>query len=176
MESNLPASTNLTELQKAMVDILPDCRSLKEAALKAGFAESTAANIKSKIRNSPNWAVAVKQAYLNNNIVQLPQINNIEQDLIDIIAQNPEEYPKYKDVIKQIKQQAGVLQTDQDYNKPSQTLTLNVRDILVQINEAQPQENKGLRASGADIVDVKAQDVGNRHEWYVSNGVNLYQW
>ena len=149
-------SQTLTDKQQALVDFLPECRTLKQAALKAGYSEQTAGNIKSKIRLSPKWAVAVKQAYLNNNITQLHTIMNIEEDILQLCANNVEEVPKFKDTIKQIKQQAGVLQADADYNKPSLThITVNAQTFMAQINQAGPNGTNNMPnpAIEGEIID-----------------------
>ncbi len=128
----------LTDQQKCLVDNILKFRSLKEAALEAGYAENTAKNIRGKITRSPALMDAVKKLYLNNNVTQLHDIAIIEQTALDMVKADISEYSTYKDVVKQIKQSTHVLQPDQTAGRT--TINVNhIQQLMLQLHESEPE-------------------------------------
>lgn len=107
-----------TDLQAKLLESIPKCRTLNDAARMAGYSETSAENIQGIIAKSEKLRNGIKQLYLDNNYPQLFQISNIEQQIIDLCQTDIQEVPKFKSVLKEIKQQTGILQHDTD-NKPS---------------------------------------------------------
>ena len=117
----------LTLMQDKLLANLASCKTWKEAALKAGYSESTAGNIKQVMSRFPPFTNAIKERYINNNTLQLIDIGMIESNVLAHCKdpKNIDNVPKHAQTLKQIKQAAGVL----DIEPATKSITININAI-----------------------------------------------
>ncbi|MFC1488575.1 hypothetical protein ACFL6B_01875 [Thermodesulfobacteriota bacterium] len=103
---------------------------IKQAALKAGYAESTAENHIYTMIKKPAFLNKLKEYAVQHDIIDLGQIARIETKILNQVEQNINEYPKFKDIFRQKKQIAGILSSDEQ--RPM-IQTINIKDMRVLI-------------------------------------------
>ena len=133
MNKQLQAAS-LTEQQEKFIACIPNHKTLNAAAREAGYTDNTAKNIKQMIAKSKTLQRAIKDFYLANNIPQLHQIMQIEQGVLDLCQNDINKVKDHRQTIKEIKQQAGVLQPDHD-NKPNLTyISITARSLMIDMD------------------------------------------
>ena len=117
----------LTTNQLALLDNLTKYTSIQEAAKAAGYSDKTASNIKALIKRSPALMNRIKDIYLANTVTQLHDIMVIEDNVLSHCKEkgNVDNVPKHAQMLKQIKQSAGVLDQDQ----APKAVTININTI-----------------------------------------------
>ena len=141
MEEGLPVKeTNLDRL----IGCLSDFDTIKEAAIHAGYSEVTATKYVYTILKRPKVQDRIREYYKINNLGLLPKILKAESKLVDLVLKDPEKLSKHNNTIKQIKQVAGVLESD-DAPKTQFINVLNLRDLSIQVLNKQ-EEPKTIEA------------------------------
>jgi phage terminase small subunit len=132
-KNNIPKDLTISDLPKIDQFVYYQFQGYEtiQAALAAGYAENTAKSILYKLRNSERYQTACQEYAIANNIALLPKVAKIDKNIIDLILKDPENYTKYKDVPRQIKQSTGILQ-----ETGTHTQQLNV-NILTQVQSYQ---------------------------------------
>lgn len=113
MEVILPESVQkLTPKQQSLIQNLFTEKTIIAAAEKAGYkTDSIPSNVYLMVR-TPEFQRKMLEYAKANNILDLPQIHRIEAQALNDLERNPENYAKYKDILKQKKQVAGLLAPD----------------------------------------------------------------
>lgn len=128
MTKELTATNNqrkLTEKQASLVSSLFHHPTRQEAALYAGYSEQAASNAVPNALRNPMFLDAIIQYAKDNNLLNVPILSQIEGDIHQIVLKDPTQYPKYKEVFKQTKQIAGIL----DKDTVPQTTIINIKHI-----------------------------------------------
>jgi len=98
--------------EQLFIEALSQCKTVKEAGLKAGYSESySIAHVHDKFKD-PKFLDRVKQYYNGHATVLLPKIIGAEAKAVELVLQDPELLPKYRHTLKELKQSAGVLSPD----------------------------------------------------------------
>jgi len=110
----------------------------RKAALKAGYSQSYAYNVTSTKLKSPRFISKLKAHYNGRTTALLPAILNVESKAVQYCMENPQELPKFRHTLKEIKQTAGVLAPDITANTP--TVQINgVQNLMLQIQAEKEQ-------------------------------------
>lgn len=115
----------LTELQEALIPALFVNKTQKEAALQAGYSESTASKAISKVIKNPEFQSRLREYATTNNLLNVPILAQIESKIYTKVLQDPGKYKDFKEVFKQTKQIAGIL----DKDTVPQTTIINIKHI-----------------------------------------------
>jgi len=87
-------------------------KTVYEAAIKAGYTEYTAkSTIYTKLKNE-RFKNKIREYAVSNDLMSLPKIAYIEEQVLDHLVKNPLDLPKYAQTLKQKKQIAGILGQD----------------------------------------------------------------
>ena len=108
MPDNLPEEQ--PSKQDLFIEYLSTCETVKEAALAAGYSESYATKTIYSRMKSHKFADRIRERYNGHAVTLLPKLANIDTAIINHLADNPLDAPKYKDTQQRILQVAGVLQ------------------------------------------------------------------
>ena len=117
----------LTALQSKLLDNLATSKTWYDAAINAGYSESSSRNIKQIVSRHPPFTQALKQRYIDQTALRLVDIGLIERNVLDHCKDinNVDNVPKHAQTLKQIKQAAGVLDIDQ----APKSITINISTI-----------------------------------------------
>ena len=136
---NTPDQDLLAELPKTetreqkFIRNLFICSSIQEAGLKAGYSANTSkSTLYVKIR-SPRFQQKVRDFAIANDIMCLPRIARIEDQVLRHLEKHPLDLPKYKDTVRQKKQVAGLLNPDAQPSQPMADIR-NIQQLMIQIN------------------------------------------
>ena len=109
------------------------CKSVKEAAILAGYSESYADGpLYLKIKKE-SFQNKVREFYKGTSVAILPRISLVEQNVVKACLEDVGKVPKLAAMLKQIKQAAGVLAQE----APSAP-TINIQELKVLITRAIP--------------------------------------
>ena len=122
--NNLPEPTEPTKQDKFISYLFTE-QTIKDAARKAGYAESTCASVTYTMLKDPKFQDKLRQYAINNDLLSLPVIAKIENKCLNLVDANPEKYPKFKEIFRQKKQVAGILAQDTTPAVP----TINIKSI-----------------------------------------------
>ena len=127
--NNLPDSAEPIQpepsKQDKFISYLFTEQTIKDAARKAGYAESTCASVTYTMLKDPKFQDKLRQYAIQNNLLALPQIARIEKKGLDALENDINKYPKFRDILKQTKQISGLLAQDTQPAVP----TINIRSI-----------------------------------------------
>ena len=98
-----------------------------QAAIAAGYADSTAKTIMYKMNRTDKYRQKCQEYAISKNVELLPKVTQIDSQIIDLINADPNLYPKFKDVPRQVKQVAGIL-------KDASPMLQPMVNIAVQVN------------------------------------------
>ena len=153
-----------TDKQQHLIDNAHRFTSLKDAALDAEYSPETARNIKSILKQQPHVLNRIKQNYLAHNVLHLPGITTIENNIVNACKHIPNENDtdeerivkkkealdnaaKFKHTLKEIKQGAGVLGHDEPVRPKTQNIT-TIQQLMVIVN------NTDMGAIPQDVEDA----------------------
>ena len=122
---NLPTTEQPQDMQDKLVSLLFTESTIKDAGLKAGYAPTTCSSTIYTLLKQPAFQNKLRQYAIQNDLLSLPQLAKIESKCLDVVANNPEKYPKFKEIFRQKKQVAGLLAPDAVPAQP----TINIRTI-----------------------------------------------
>ena len=112
--------------------------SVSQAALKAGYPESTANSwIYSRLRN-PKLQEKIREYARTHELVNsVPTILRLEENALKYLADKPDQLPKFSAILKQKKQIAGLLAAD---SQPAQAMISiqSVANLMLQVSQVQP--------------------------------------
>ena len=97
----------------------------EQAAIKAGYAPSTASGTIYTLIKKPEFQKRLLEYAIANDILDLPNLAKIENKCLNLLHDNPEQYPRFKEIFRQKKQVAGLLAQDAQPVQP----TINIRSI-----------------------------------------------
>jgi Arc/MetJ family transcription regulator len=87
-------------------------RTVYEAAIKAGYSETTArASIYTKIKDE-RFKNKLREYAISNDLLSLPKISYIEEQVLNHLVKNPLDAPKHARMLREKKQIAGILGQD----------------------------------------------------------------
>ena len=121
---NLPTTTK-TSKSEQLIGYLFTEPDIKAAAIKAGYAESTASKSIYTMIKQPEFQNRLRQYAIQNDLLSLPQLAKIESKCLKLVEDSPEKYPKFKEIFRQKKQIAGLLAQDAVPAQP----TINIKTI-----------------------------------------------
>jgi len=126
MTDNLPNTTTEPHTkQDKFIAALFTTPTIKEAANIAGYSQSSRTSFVYDLVKRPEFAAKLREYAIANDLQTLPIIAQIEDRCIQVVAENPEKYPKFKEIFRQKKQIAGILAQDTQPTQP----TVNIRTI-----------------------------------------------
>jgi len=116
IETSLPADTSdlvsTNDREQRFIENLATRKSIKQAAIDAGYSIGYASgDIYHKVK-SPKFISKLRSHYNGVAASLLPSIINAEAKVIDIVAADPEQLPKFRHTLRELKQSAGVLSPD----------------------------------------------------------------
>jgi len=99
---NLPTTTKTSKSEQLRGYLFtePD---IKAAAIKAGYAESTASKSIYTMIKQPEFQNRLRQYAIQNDLLSLPQLAKIESKCLKLVEDSPEKYPKFKEIFRQKK-------------------------------------------------------------------------
>ena len=101
------------------------CKTVYEAAILAGYSENTAkSTIYTKLKRE-RVKNKIREYAITNDLLSLPKIAYIEEQILDHLVKNPLDTPKYAQTLKQKKKIAGILGGD-DHQTPQ---VINIKSI-----------------------------------------------
>ena len=101
------------------------CKTVYEAAIKAGYSENTAkSTIYTKLKNE-RFKNKIRDYAISNDLLSLPKIAYIENQILNHLMENPLDTPKYSKTLKQKKKVAGILGED----VPQAPQVINIKSI-----------------------------------------------
>ena len=96
-----------------------------QAAIKAGYAESTANSTIYTLIKKPEFQTRLREYAIANDLLSVPQLQKIENSCLKLVEADPKQYPKFKEIFRQKKQIAGLLEQDTQPRQPM----INIRSI-----------------------------------------------
>ena len=121
---NLPTTAEISKSEQ-LIGYLFTEPDIKSAAIKAGYAESTASKSIYTMIKQPEFQNRLRQYAIQNDLLSLPQLAKIESKCLKLVEDSPEKYPKFKEIFRQKKQIAGLLAQDAVPAQP----TINIKTI-----------------------------------------------
>lgn len=106
----------------------------KKAALEAGYSLSYANVVVSTKLKNPKFISKLKEQYNGKATALLPAIMRAEQKAVSYVIDNPEDLPKFRHTLKEIKQTAGVLAADITAQSPTVNIS-GVQNLMLQIQQ-----------------------------------------
>ena len=101
------------------------CKTVYEAAILAGYSENTAkSTIYTKLKNE-RFKNKIRDYAISNDLLSLPKIAYIENQILNHLMENPLDTPKYSQTLKQKKKVAGILGED----VPQAPQVINIKSI-----------------------------------------------
>ena len=108
------------------------------AAKKAGYSDTYSLNISCNKLKSQRFLNKLKAHYNGRAAALLPALQKVESKAVQYCMENPQELPKFRHTLKEIKQTAGVLAPDITTNTP--TVQINgVQNLMLQIQAEKEQ-------------------------------------
>ncbi len=99
--------------EQLFIEALSQCKTVTDAGRKAGYSEGyCTGELCRKLRN-PKFMDKVKKYYNGATVAMLPKILAAESKVVQMVLDEPDQFPKFRQTIKELKQTAGVLQPDQ---------------------------------------------------------------
>jgi len=103
-----------------------------KAAIEAGYSPSYAKVLIYQRKHSEKLQAKLRNRYKLNAALTLPALTHIEASIAKHLVEEPLEAPKYNHTLKQIKQAAGVLQSDDSHSQPM----INVKNAQIFMRES----------------------------------------
>ena len=129
-------------------------RSKYKAAIEAGYSENTAkSTIYTKLKNE-RFRNKIRDYAITNDLLSLPKIAYIEEQILDHLVKNPLDTPKFVRTLKEKKQIAGVL--GHEIPKPQQP-TINIKNLRVFMESLAPDHAKPTPIPDAEVIDTDTQ-------------------
>jgi hypothetical protein len=133
--------------------------SVMQAALKAGYPESSASSwIYTRLRK-PKFQEKIREYARTHELINsVPTILRLEERALKYLADKPAELPKFASILKQKKQIAGLLQQDITVQSP----TINIEQVAnMMLNVAQScdkasNDNEASKQH-IEIIDIDTQ-------------------
>ena len=122
--NDTPEPTEPTKQDKFISHLFTE-PTIKDAARKAGYAESTCASVTYTMLKDPKFQDKLRQYAIANDLLSVPQLQRIESKCLKLVEDSPEKYPKFKEIFRQKKQIAGLLAQDAVPAQP----TINIKTI-----------------------------------------------
>lgn len=125
--------------------------SITQAALKAGYSESSAkSHIYTKLRQ-PKFQEKIREyARVHELVNSVPTILRLEENALKYLADKPAELPKFSALIKQKKQIAGLLSQDAVPQQPMISIG-SVANLMLQVSQVEPVQADNV----TDIITVE---------------------
>jgi hypothetical protein len=150
---NLPAESESKE--DLFIRFLPECKTVKEAALKAGYSPSySSSQIYNKLK-SPNFQRKMRDYYVSECHMAIPKIVKLHSKVLEWLDEgnNFKELPKYDKTHRFILQSAGVIGADE---QPRQS-TINIGSIRELSVKLQGKRMKEL-TDKSDVIEGELID------------------
>ena len=122
--NNLPDSAEPTKQDK-FISALFTYPTIQEAAHAAGYSNKSVTSHVYTLLKNPLFITKMREYAINNDLMELPALARIERKCLQLVEDEPEKYPKFKDIFRQKKQIAGILAPDATPALP----TINIRSI-----------------------------------------------
>jgi hypothetical protein len=116
-----PAKPDMEDLFTRNLFLYP---TIKEAALAAGYSESSAESTVYTKMKSSKFQDKVREYAKEHDLLNIPRILSIEDKVLSHLEDNPLDIGKFKDTIKQKKTIAGLLKQEDQGTK---TILVNVK-------------------------------------------------
>jgi len=127
-------------------------KTVKEAAIKAGYTKNTASStVYVKLKNE-RFKNKIREYAINNDLLCLPKIAFIEEQVLDHLVKNPLDLPKFRHTVKEKKRIAGILQPDA---LPEPPPTINIESLKVFWQGVFPDKPEPKPIDDAEIIDTK---------------------
>ena len=118
--------------QDKLIILLPHCESVKQAALLAGYSESTARGSIHTLIKTPAFQSKLREHYNGQAHMLLPSILRVEQNVVKACLDDVNCVPKFQHTLKQIKQSTSVLQPDPGHGNVTINVG-NIQDLMLQV-------------------------------------------
>ena len=137
-DTTIPATTPQDTMESRFIENLGIYRDHIEAARKAGYAESTAKNIKALKLNDPKFLNKLRERYKGFSAWNLIGLSAIEAKAIEHLSSlEPEDIlkslPSLRGTLRDIKAAAGVL-ADESPDRAKTVNINNIKQLMVQVN------------------------------------------
>ena len=130
--------------EEELIRLLASEKSWHQAALKAGYSEGYANQIRAKKLASERFRTRLINAYKGNSLSLLPIIGKIDENVVEKCLNDTDEVVKFDKVLKRILQNAGALAGDQAPMQP----TIAIKEVRnLQINQYSTDEIPRLPAT-----------------------------
>jgi len=114
------------------------CKTPYEAAIKAGYTVNTAkSTIYTKLKKE-RFKNKIRDYAITNDLLSLPKIAYIEEQILDHLVKNPLDTPKFVRTLKEKKQIAGMLR-DKEPPTPPKTVTFEQINIALYDTPTKPE-------------------------------------
>lgn len=125
--------------------------SITQAALKAGYSESSAkSHIYTKLRQ-PKFQEKIRDYARTHELVNsVPTILRLEENALKYLEDKPEELPKFSALLKQKKQIAGLLSQDAAPAQPMISIG-QVATLMLQVSQVEPIQADNV----TDIITIE---------------------
>jgi len=134
---------------------------IKEAATEAGYSESTVASTIYTKMKKPHFRDKIRQYAINHDIMTLPRMLRVEDQLLDYLEKNPVEVSKHARIWAQKKKIAGILKEEE----PAPVVkTVNIGELRVWMQQFAPdhgQKSKDIKEG--EVITIN-DEVSNDKE------------
>jgi len=127
----------------------------REAAIAAGYSPTYAATSISLKFKSERFMAKLRDYYKGNAALLLPKIMATEAKVVDLVYDDPGELPKHRQTLKELKQSASVLSSDQGQVQPVLHIT-SIRNLFAQSNTIAPSDQE-IKARVAAALEAKSR-------------------
>ena len=135
----LPVETESREDQ--FIRLLPECATVKEAALKAGYSPSySCSKIYNKLK-SPNFQRKMRDYYVSECHMAIPKIVKLHGKVLDYLDtdDNFKELPKYDKTHRFILQSAGMIGNDEQPKQ--QVINIgSIKELSIQLQNKRMEQ------------------------------------
>lgn len=145
-KEKLPISKNREEIFVRNLFLYP---SVYEAGIQAGYTEDYAKSGLYQRLKSKKFQNKIREYAIQHDIIDLPKIAYIESKVLDHLAENPLDLPKFRHTLTEKKRIAGVLQADFGEKQPVVRIE-NVRNLMIRLNEKARDNSTGSCGEAVD--------------------------
>jgi len=128
---------------------------VKAAAIAAGYSESYANSNLYQRMKSESLLRKIREYYNGNAAIMLPRILDAERKVVELVHADPKELPKYRHTLRELKQSAGVLQSDTPTSQP----TIKVGSIRNLVLQMQERREESLHNDAIEYSDVEGEVI-----------------
>ena len=111
------------------------CKTLKEAALRAGYSASFADTAVYRKAKSLKFQQKVREFYLASDYLLLPKLARIDNQVMDHLDGKPDQVPKFTGFLRQKKETTKVLTPEQEDVAPTINIA-SVQNLMLQLHQA----------------------------------------